>query len=119
MAVRSTSPGANNRLDLEALYSYDLELDRATVLDGNVAAAGNGGSGGDHDVDAPLPANGIAHKRGLSSCVFVPWEQVRRVGICCQPPDRSADIRLLNAGLVNIFQCVAQVALRCRQAAPF
>eukprot|EP00798_Chlamydomonas_sp_ICE-L_P027374 gene27374-4678_t len=66
--LRSTHPGANNRLDLESIVSFDRDLNSSTSM---VAT---------NDPDEPEPHPGQAqrceHKRGLTSAVFVPWSQV-------------------------------------------
>jgi F-box protein 9 len=117
MGLRSTVPGANNRLDMEALFTYDRETDRATALDGNasVASQGHGAQQAAHgdnsastnqtqlsDMHASVSGNqqqaGIMHKRGLSPCVFVPWEQVR---------DKAAAITYRSATPLPLHACDA------------
>ncbi|GFR39682.1 hypothetical protein Agub_g154 [Astrephomene gubernaculifera] len=68
LALRCSRPGAHDRLDIEAIATYDRELG---VLGGQQR-----GGDDDGEPDAPLPESARAHKRGMAPCVFVPWEQV-------------------------------------------
>jgi len=62
LVVRSTHEGANNRLDIHSIYSYDRDLDMSTPF-----------TAPDEDPDG---LSRLEHKRGLCSCIFVPWEGV-------------------------------------------
>ena len=66
MKLRSTVPGANNRLDIEALETYDRSTDSRVSM--SVAT---------EEVDHGTDAERRAYRRGMSSYVFVPWSQVQ------------------------------------------
>ncbi|KAJ9505157.1 hypothetical protein QJQ45_029282, partial [Haematococcus lacustris] len=79
--LRSTSPGANNRLDILSIVSFDHELGRAAPLDGSASSSSQPSTEqqqpGEQDLDperAPH-AHGREHKRGTNTCCFVPWDQ--------------------------------------------
>jgi hypothetical protein len=110
MLLRSTHQGANNRIDLLSIVSYDKELGMETDLQQQpqpqeqqqqeqqqplpqqqhpqpqpqpgAAGAGAGAHGqGGQAAGAPAAADGdlpggLAHKRGLKTCVFVSWQDV-------------------------------------------
>ncbi|KAG2492813.1 hypothetical protein HYH03_008972 [Edaphochlamys debaryana] len=67
LVLRSTVQGANNRLDIESITTYDRELGR------DLAPAQDQEE--DQDLGA-APPGAKAHSRGTAPCVFVPWEQV-------------------------------------------
>ncbi|EFJ48339.1 hypothetical protein VOLCADRAFT_81203 [Volvox carteri f. nagariensis] len=74
LAMASTHPGANNRLYIESIVTYDRELRSTADLSGQQGGMGRReGPDADADVDA---ASGKSHSRGLAPCMFVPWEQV-------------------------------------------
>ncbi len=66
LLLRSTTPGANNRLDIHSIVSYDSEAGRQSSLLPDP----------DSDPDPEAVAAAREHRRGLTCCVFVPWDQV-------------------------------------------
>jgi len=65
LLLRSTTPGAFNRLDIESIVSYDHELGAQSSM---LAS----------EPPDPYAAPGGAareHRRGMTTCVLVPWEQ--------------------------------------------
>ncbi|GAX83104.1 hypothetical protein CEUSTIGMA_g10530.t1 [Chlamydomonas eustigma] len=72
LKLRSTTPGANNRLDIESIVSYDCEDGReSSLLPQQVL-----------DPDSEVDPNALnlsqrEHRRGMNCCVFVPWDQVK------------------------------------------
>ncbi|GAB4820887.1 hypothetical protein N2152v2_007933 [Parachlorella kessleri] len=66
LGLRSTVRGANNRLDVESIVSYDL-------ADGMVLPM----SEPDGEVEEMEGAQQRSHRRGLAPFVFVPWDQVQ------------------------------------------
>ncbi|KAG2437601.1 hypothetical protein HYH02_011241 [Chlamydomonas schloesseri] len=66
LAIRSTHPGACNRLDIEAITTYDRELGSESSLVPPPPS----------QPDDPDPAAAKAHSRGLAPCMFVTWEEV-------------------------------------------
>ncbi len=70
LILRSTSPGANNRLDIESIVSYDRELGSSIALVPAPAPDPEAAP------DAAAGASAREHRRGTVSCVLVPWEQV-------------------------------------------
>jgi len=72
LRLRSTQPGANNRLDNEGIVSYDRDTGHASALDGSAAA----NNGADLDEEGVMGPGAREHRRGLAVCVFVPWEHV-------------------------------------------
>jgi F-box protein 9 len=65
MRLRSTVPGANNRLDVDSIVSWDRAGGAAVPL--LEAAAPEDGMDGAEERD---------HRRGLATHIFVPWEAV-------------------------------------------
>lgn len=70
LGLRSTTPGAWDRLDVESLCTYDWETGTSSPFptdpvadEDEVAYAGQG-------------AERRAHTRGLAGFMFVPWEEV-------------------------------------------
>lgn len=68
LSLRSTHTGANNRLDVESIVTFDRELNTSTpvvntALEPDEELAGGGG-------------HAKTHSRGMAPCVFVPWSQV-------------------------------------------
>ena len=78
LTLRSTPlPGANNRLDLESIVSYDRELRYGSDMAGIGGGAGGGSAApGPEEDPGPGEAARREHTRGLVSAVFVPWSQV-------------------------------------------
>ncbi|GBF87419.1 hypothetical protein Rsub_00130 [Raphidocelis subcapitata] len=70
LALRSTSPGACNRLDVESLCTYDWETRTSSPFPTD--------PGADEDEAAYVGqgAERRAHTRGLATFMFVPWEEV-------------------------------------------
>ncbi|KXZ50720.1 hypothetical protein GPECTOR_15g404 [Gonium pectorale] len=68
MALRSSRPGGHDRLDIESITTYDRELGTEAAVQPQQPA--------DADPDAPAPDSSRSHSRGLSPCVFVPWEDI-------------------------------------------
>ncbi|PNW81649.1 hypothetical protein CHLRE_06g254450v5 [Chlamydomonas reinhardtii] len=66
LVIRSTHPGACNRLDIEAITTYDRELGAESSLLPPPPS----------QPDDPDPAAAKAHSRGLAPCMFVAWEDV-------------------------------------------
>lgn len=64
LGVRSTHPGANNRLDILCLVSYDWELGQKVPLER------------DPDDEPEGAGSRKEYGRGLSSFEFVPWENI-------------------------------------------
>ncbi|GMH33818.1 hypothetical protein BSKO_01652 [Bryopsis sp. KO-2023] len=64
MKVRSTTPGANNRLDLRSIATKDNDGSEQVVLDAD-------DPGAEDD-----PEGALKHKRGMASFIFVPWEKI-------------------------------------------
>lgn len=62
--LRSTYAGANNRLDIESIVTFDRDTGSEASLD-----------------PVEEPEHGFAdrreHSKGKCPCVFVPWEQVQ------------------------------------------
>jgi len=85
LGLRSTVPGACNRLDVLDLVSHDRATGRETDMLGGGEetdaeegwARGGGGRGGG---GGGLPGGGgehrLQHRRGLATFVFVPWAEV-------------------------------------------
>lgn len=76
--LRSTSPGANNRLDISSIVSYDRELGAGTSM---LAQVNNEGEEGvdalpDPLIEAAPLAPGREHNRGKATASMVPWDQV-------------------------------------------
>lgn len=85
LALRSTTPGACNRLDVLDLVSHD----RATGAEHSMLGGGEetdgeegwvrgrrgapGGPGG-----PPQPQGTLHHRRGLATFVFIPWSEVAK-----------------------------------------
>eukprot|EP01026_Neomeris_dumetosa_P028858 TRINITY_DN2337_c0_g1_i5.p1 TRINITY_DN2337_c0_g1~~TRINITY_DN2337_c0_g1_i5.p1 ORF type:complete len:305 (+),score=30.97 TRINITY_DN2337_c0_g1_i5:162-1076(+) len=66
LRLRSTMLGANNRIDIEQIVTYDgVDGSRANMLGGFNEDDDEGGEG-----------EGVVHRRGMSACVFIPWEKV-------------------------------------------
>jgi len=83
LGLRSTVPGACNRLDVLDLVSHD----RATGLDTDMLGGGEetdaeegwarqGGGGGRGGGGGAEPAARLQHRRGLATFVFIPWAEV-------------------------------------------
>ena len=68
MRLRSTVPGANNRLDVESIISYDREDGTAVPL---ASAAAGEDELGNNELEG---AERRQYTRGLNAFVFVPWE---------------------------------------------
>jgi F-box protein 9 len=66
LGLRSTVPGACDRMDVESLVTFDWETGASAPLPGADPDEDGGGRGGERR----------EHRRGLSTFVFVPWEQV-------------------------------------------
>lgn len=66
LRLRSTHAGANNRLDILEIYTFDRELDTRTPFT-------HGGPEDDPDGEGSRKD----HRRGLAPCAFVPWESVQ------------------------------------------
>jgi F-box protein 9 len=69
MKIRSTVRGANNRLDIQSIVSYDRE-------DGSIVPM----MLGNPDEDESEVADGVEQRRysrGLAPYVFIPWEAVQ------------------------------------------
>jgi len=80
MKLRSTVVGANNRLDVESIVSWDRSDGSETALPLDAGA----GRGGDNDnEDEGVETRN--HNRGMSTFVFVPWEEVH-ASILNNPP---------------------------------
>ena len=71
MKLRSTVVGANNRLDVESIVSWDRSDGSETALP--LDAGTDGGGDSDNEGDGIEARN---HNRGMSTFVFVPWEEV-------------------------------------------
>ncbi|KAK9817830.1 hypothetical protein WJX72_002832 [[Myrmecia] bisecta] len=69
LRLRSTVPGANNRLDVGSLFSFDQADGTESPLDGD-------GEHQDDYEDFQDPTRLRTHRRGLSPYVFVSWEHV-------------------------------------------
>lgn len=70
MKLRSTVRGANNRLDISSIVSYDREDGSSTPMT----------MGGDDNEDEVVVDDGVerrTYSRGMSPYVFVPFEQVQ------------------------------------------
>eukprot|EP01023_Acetabularia_acetabulum_P049229 TRINITY_DN5247_c0_g4_i1.p1 TRINITY_DN5247_c0_g4~~TRINITY_DN5247_c0_g4_i1.p1 ORF type:complete len:310 (-),score=32.50 TRINITY_DN5247_c0_g4_i1:1180-2109(-) len=68
LRLRSTVPGANNRIDIEEIVTYDgLDGSRADLL--SVAYE-------EEEEEGEVDGEGKVHRRGMSPCVFIPWESV-------------------------------------------
>ena len=65
--LRSTVPGAWDRLDVESLCTYDWETGTSSPFPTDPRAEEESHNGG---------AERQEHRRGLAPFVFVPWEQV-------------------------------------------
>ncbi|KAF5835335.1 hypothetical protein DUNSADRAFT_7567 [Dunaliella salina] len=82
--LRSTHVGANNRLDIESIQSYDRELRMgssmlpAQQLEERYGIPPSNSSSSPHPEAEPGEGEAVRkqHRRGTSSAVFVPWEQV-------------------------------------------
>ncbi|EFN58921.1 hypothetical protein CHLNCDRAFT_19561, partial [Chlorella variabilis] len=68
LRLRSTAPGANNRLDIQAIVSWDREEGQALPMMGERDLQ--------PDEEAAEGAELQQHRRGMSTYVFVPFEQV-------------------------------------------
>lgn len=68
LSLRSTVPGAHNRMDVESLCTYDWETGTSSPFPTDPRADDDVGHGGF--------AERQEHRRGLAPFVFVPWEQV-------------------------------------------
>jgi F-box protein 9 len=68
LALRSTLPGACDRLDVESLCTYDFETGMASPFPTDPRA--------DELDEAYRAGERQEHRRGLAPVVFVPWEQV-------------------------------------------
>eukprot|EP01025_Chloroclados_australasicus_P037007 TRINITY_DN3769_c0_g1_i2.p2 TRINITY_DN3769_c0_g1~~TRINITY_DN3769_c0_g1_i2.p2 ORF type:complete len:309 (+),score=24.51 TRINITY_DN3769_c0_g1_i2:233-1159(+) len=67
LRIRSTIPGANNRIDIVSITTYDgLDGSRANLL-GDVE---------DEDDEGEVDGEGKIHRRGMAPCVFIAWEKV-------------------------------------------
>ncbi|KAI8471805.1 MAG: hypothetical protein J3K34DRAFT_384601 [Monoraphidium minutum] len=64
LGLRSTVPGACDRLDVQSLCTYDWETGTSSPFPT------------DPDADGGAGAERQEHRRGLAPFVFVPWEQV-------------------------------------------
>lgn len=79
MKLRSTVLGANNRLDVESIVSWDR-------LDGSETSLPlDAGTGGDNNIDDNDSIEARNHNRGMSTFVFVPWEEIH-TSILNNPP---------------------------------
>mmetsp|Transcript_35406 Transcript_35406/g.100259 ORF Transcript_35406/g.100259 Transcript_35406/m.100259 type:complete len:149 (+) Transcript_35406:214-660(+) len=65
MSLRSLHKGANNRIDIHELITYDRELGRALPQPSSL--------GSETSDDENIPNRNV-HNRGLNTYVFVPWE---------------------------------------------
>jgi hypothetical protein len=74
LLLRSTVQGANNRLDIESIVSYDRERGAETSL-----MPSNPNAQASPDSAPHTSAVAAEHSRGMNTCVFIPWEQVRHV----------------------------------------
>lgn len=71
--------GANNRLDVESIVSWDR-------LDGSETSLPlDAGTGGDNNIDDNDSIEARNHNRGMSTFVFVPWEEIH-TSILNNPP---------------------------------
>lgn len=68
LQLRSTTAGANNRLDVRQLVLYDREVGRFTPQPGALA-------GDESEADENIPGRKECN-RGLNTYVFVPWEDI-------------------------------------------
>jgi len=66
LQLRSTTPGANNRLDIKNLVLFDREAGRITAQPGPL---------GSDEADEDIPGRKECN-RGLTTYVFVPWEDI-------------------------------------------
>jgi len=82
--LRSTHVGANNRLDIESIQSYDRELRMgssmlpAQQLEERYGIPPSNSSTSPHPEAEPGEGEAVRkqHRRGTNSAVHVPWEQV-------------------------------------------
>lgn len=85
LGLRSTLPGACNRLDVLDLVSHD----RATGVSTDMAGGGGGGMGEETDAEEGWARGGgggrgggdgarrLQHQRGLATFVFIPWAEIQ------------------------------------------
>jgi F-box protein 9 len=70
LLLRSTTPGANNRLEIESIVSYDKEAGiQSSLLQEDIPDP-------DSIPDPAAVAAAREHRRGMTCCVLVPWEEV-------------------------------------------
>ena len=84
LKLRSTTQGANNRLDISSIISYDRELGAGTSM---IQNAEDELLLPDPLIEAAPPVPGKEHNRGLSTASLVPWDQVSS-SILNLPPDK-------------------------------
>ena len=81
LLLRSTTPGANNRLEIESIVSYDSEAGvQSSLLQEAVPDP-------ESDPDPAAVEAAREHRRGLTCCVFVPWEEVN-TSVLNLPPSK-------------------------------
>lgn len=77
--LRGTTAGANNRMDLISLVTSGVNSSEASTSEEDILGVVEGWQDDEtHNPDVPA----VSHKRGMTSFVFVPFEEVQFCLIC-------------------------------------